>query len=226
MVSIPGILSPPTTRWGIRHQPSLEPEIEHQMQVIFDQMSGLIQPLASVRTRQELERELGRRSQDYLHLKNELWHTMLNVLPQEEVANFALEAYREISLLIGEDTRVLGDKERTLLLELIDDSRDLLMAVVDSWEARERLLTDVLLECSVPLQRADMCVSSVVLVLVDEIKYWNMASIKLLSQAAGEYMSQVEDIFLLHDDELAKRLRGKGEVVSFAEIRRDLGLPG
>lgn len=203
----------------------LDAEKKAETQRIFDEMVDLVLPLASVRRRRELEKELGRRSKEYLHLKNELWHAIVSVLPPEEVVNFALEAYREISRLVSEDIKVLGAGERELLLKLIDDLRDLLEAVVDSWDARQPALTDILLECSIPLQRVDMCMLSIVLVLVDEIKYWNTASIKLLSHAASDYMLEVEDIFLIHDDELAERLRTRGETVSFDEVKRDIGLP-
>ncbi len=226
MVTVPCILSPAIKPAVIRYDLFLsDGEIRAQIERGFDEIVELIQLLASVTTRRELEKELGRRTQEYLHLTNETWHAIVKMLPQHELVNFVLETYDEISRIISADTSVLGIEERELLLNLIDRLRDLFETVVDGLSVQQLIFTDTLLECSSSLQRVDMCLFSIILVLDGKIKRWNLASIKLLSHAASDYMLEVEDIFLMHDAELAERLRTRSEGVSLDEVKRDIGLP-
>jgi hypothetical protein len=239
MVTIPGILSPVTTSLPVSVEDSFRsdqvrrPRLERiladetmrrRLEAGIRQSVELTQPLTSVGTRRELDRELGRRTQDYLRTKNENWHVVLEAVGPD-VGVFASEAFSELERTVRQDRTILGADERRLLLRAIAGLRDLLQAAMELPEVQQSMVTDILLECSAALQRVDMCMAAVMFVLVGEIDLWNPISIRLLTHAASDYMLEVEDILLVHDHELAHRLRTRGEVVSFDEIRRGFELP-
>jgi len=226
MITLPSILSPPREPLLKKRQVLLGNEKKAQLEKVLKEMTELIQPLASIDARRRLNLELDRRAQEYLHLKNAAWRLIVSELPQEELMPFVHETYDEISNLIREDTRVLNAEDRELLLDSIDSLRELLEAVVDGLRTEQAEVIDILLECNASLQRADMCVSTTLLVLVGEITRWNVSSVKLLCHTASEHILNVEDIFLMHNNELIQRLKTRGEAVSIAEVKHELGLSG
>jgi len=224
MITPPSILSPPGEPLLEKRKMLFGTENEAQLEKVLSEMMELIQPLASTDTRRRLNLELDRRAQEYLHLKTVLWRLIVSKLPEEELMPSVYETYDEISNLIREDTKVLSPECRELLLDLIDSLRELLEAVVDGLRIEHTDIIDILLECNASLQRADMCLSSVLLVLMGDTTRWNVGSIKLLCHTASEHMLNVEDIFLMHSNELSQRLKTRGETMSIAEVKRELGL--
>ncbi|GAG31332.1 unnamed protein product, partial [marine sediment metagenome] len=97
---------------------------------------------------------------------------------------------------------------------------------LDTPAENQGTLTDILLECSQALQRVDMCLLAVLLVLTSEIKHWNPSAMRHLTQGAQEHMRQVEDTLLVHDFELAERLKTPEQPISLQEVRKKIGLPG
>ncbi|MBA7529094.1 hypothetical protein ES705_21286 [subsurface metagenome] len=227
MVTLPGILSPISDRsliGGIEHAFPPGSEAKTKLEGVFNQTLELVQPLASAETRRQLVLELDRKAQEYLRLKNNAWHLIVKELPEDQLGQFTISAYEEISRLIREDTELLGSEERELALDSIESLRDLIEAIMEGDPTKQSLLIDVLLECSAALQRADMCLTSILLVLASEIKRWTSGGIRLLCRAAREYVLQVEDIFLLHDAELNERLKMRSETVSLNEVQHEIGL--
>ncbi len=225
MVTFPGILSPVTEISPQKYGISIEDNVSIEMERICRKMKELINPLTSVHTRRQLETELNHRAQEYLHLKNNLWSLLISKLDEAQLMSTIRQAYRDISNLIKQDDTVLSPEEQKLMLDLIDSLSDLFETFVQGFHTGRPGVIDVLLECSAPLQRVDMCTFAVMLVLLDEIKQWNIAAVKLLCHTADEYILQVEDIFLTHDRELAERLKGNSETVSLEEVKRAIGLP-
>jgi len=226
MIAPPSILSPIGEPLSGKHRVLFESEKKAQLETVLREMTELIQPLASIDTRRRLNLELDRMAQEYLHLKNRAWRLIVSELPQEELMPFVYGMYDEISNLIRENTMVLGSEDRGLLLDSIDGLRELLEAVVDGLRTEQAEVMDILLECNSSLQRADMCLSTILLVLMGEVTRWNVSSIKLLCYTANEHTLNIEDIFLMHNKELSQRLRTRGEMVSIAEVKHELGLSG
>lgn len=225
MVTLPGILSPASGRSLLERATASTDKVRAQLESVFDQTVELVQPLPSFEKSSQLKLELDRRAQEYLRLKNQLWHLIVNKVPEDQLSQFVLSAYDEVSRLVNEDTKLLGSEERQLVLDSIESLRELMQAILEGYTAEPSLLLiDVLLECSAPLQRANMCLDAILLVLVGEIHRWNNNGIRLLSHTGSNYMLQVEDIFLLHDIELNKRLRVKGEIVGLEEVNREIEL--
>lgn len=224
MVTLPGILSPVTEISPQKYGIPVEDKVSIEMERVYHEMGELINPLASVRTRRQLEAELNHRAQEYLHLKNKLWSLITSTLDEAKLIPSVLQAYRNISKLIEQDDIVLSSEEQKIMLDLIDSVNELFEAFAEGFRSDRPGVIDILLECSAPLQRVDMCSSAVMLVLLSGIKRWDKAAIKLLCHTADEYMLQVEDIFLVHDKELSERLRGSSKTISLEEARRIIEL--
>lgn len=224
MVTLPGILSPMTEISPEKCGIPVEDKVSIEIERVYHEMGELINPLASVRTHRQLEAELNHRAQEYLHLKNKLWSLITSKLDEAQLIPSVLQAYRDISKLIKQDDIVLSPEEQEVMLDLIDSMNDLLEAFVEGFRSDRPGLIDILLECSAPLQRVDMCSSTVMLVLLSEIIRWDKAAIKLLCHTADEYMLQVEDIFFAHDKELVERLSGSSKTISLEEVRHVIEL--
>ena len=224
MVGLAGILSP------IPKTPSREPttftsETKNKLGPVLAKMVELVSPLSSVSTRAELRRLLDRVALEYLHLRNEVGRLIMDELSKDEFARFAMEAYDEFLKLVTADVAILSDQDREMLDDVIQSLRELLESALDTPAENQGTLTDVLLECSQALQRVDMCLLVALLVLTGEIKHWNPAAIRYLTQGAQEYMRQVEDTLLIHDFELAERLKTREQPISLQEVRKKIGLP-
>lgn len=224
MVTLPGILSPVTEISPQKYGIPIEDKVSIEIERACHEMRELINPLASVRTRRKLETELNHRAQEYLHLKNKLWGLITSTLDEAKLIPSVLQAYHDISDVIKKDDIVLSPHEQKVMLDLIDSVNDLFEAFVEGFRSERPGVLDILLECSAPLQRADMCSSAVMLALLSEIKRWDKAAVKLLCHTADEYMLQVEDIFLAHDKELGERLSGSSKTISLEEARRVIEL--
>ena len=224
MVTLAGIMSPvrpPAAKeaWPVREETKIKSRI------LLDKMAELVKPLSSLETRGELKKILDRVAPQYLHLKNEFGRLTMYELEVDQFVQLAAEAYDELQDLIGNDVLVLGQGDRELLLDVVESLREILHGALVNLADNQGLLNDIILECSSALQRLDMCVLTILLVLTGETKHWNPGSIKLLSRVAYEYMQEIQDIFLLHDSELHKRLNTRGQTISFEEVRREVGLP-
>lgn len=227
MIILPGgILSPPRERLLEKRKALFGNEKKTQLEKIFREMSELVQPLASIDTRRQLNLALDRRAQAYLHLKNTAWRLIVSELPQEEIIPSVREMYDEISNLIREDSKVLNPEARELLLDLMDSWHELLEVIVDGLRTEQAEVIDILLECNASLQRSDMCLSATLLVLMGKITRWNVDRIKLLCRTASKHMLNVEDIFLMHSNELTQRLKTRDETISIEKVKCDLGLSG
>jgi len=227
MIILPGgILSPPRERLLEKRKALFGNEKKTQLEKIFREMTELVQPLASIDTRRQLNLALDRRAQAYLHLKNTAWRLIVSELPQEEIIPSVREMYDEISNLIREDSKVLNPEARELLLDLMDSWHELLEVIVDGLRTEQAEVIDILLECNASLQRSDMCLSATLLVLMGKITRWNVDRIKLLCRTASEHMLNVEDIFLMHSNELTQRLKTRDETISIEKVKCDLGLSG
>lgn len=223
IVTPPGILSPTSDRSLVERSIPFTDKVGAQLERALNQLVELVQPLPLVERGSQLRLELDRRAQEYLRVKNESWHLIVSELPENQVSQFVLSAYDEMSRLVSEDTKLLRPEERQLVLDSIQSFRELLQAIIEG-SAEQPFLTDVLLECSAPLQRADMCLSAILLVLVGEIQRWAISGIRLLARMASSYTLQIEDIFLFHDIELNERLGMKDEIVGLEEVRQEIGL--
>ena len=224
MVGLAGILSPiPTT-------PSKKPtaftsETIKKLEYVLAKTMELVVPLASVSTHAELRRILDRVAPEYLQLRNEVGRLIMNELSKDKFAHFATEAFDELLKLVTDDAAILSNQDREMLGDVIQSLRELLESALDTPAENQGTLTDILLECSQALQRVDMCLSSVLLVLTGEIKHWNSAAIRYLTQSAQEHMRQVEDTLLIHDFELTERLKTREQPLSLREVRKKIGLP-
>lgn len=226
MVTLPGILSPPTEILHRRYSTSIKDVVSVDMERVLYEMEELINPFASVHTRKQLEAMLNDRAQEYLHLKNKISSLITSALAEEQFIEFFVQAYQEISKLIEQADTVLTSEEQKLMLGLIDSLSDLLKTFIAGFRSERPGIMDVLIECSAPIQRVDMCMFAVMLVLAGETKQWNEAAVKILCQAAEEYMFKVEDVLLTHNKELAERLRETPETVSLKEVKHTIGLSG
>ncbi len=224
MVTFPGILSPPTEISPQKYGISLGDSASAEMERVLYEMEELINPLASVQTRRQLEATLNESAQEYLHLKNKISSLITSELDEEQSIKFFLQAYQEISKLVEQDDTVLTSEEKKLMLGLIDSLSDLLEAFIAGFRSERPGIMDILIECSAPIQRVDMCTFALILALTGEIKRWNKAAVKLLCHTAHEYMLQVEDILLTHNKELDERLREGSETMSSEEVNRAIGL--
>jgi len=224
MVGLAGILSP------IPRTPSREPtiftsETRNKLEFVLAKMVELVSPLSSVSTRTELRRLLDRIAPEYLHLRNEVGRLTMAELSGDEFARFAAEAYDEFLKLVMANTAFLNDEDQEKLGDVIQSLRELLENALNTPAENQGTLTDILLECSHALQCVDMCLLSILLVLTGEIKHWNPIAIRHLTQDAQDHMRQVEDTFLIHDFELAERLRTRERPISLQEVRKRIGLP-
>lgn len=224
MVTLPGVLSPPTEMLYRKYAASIEDTASADMEKVLYEMEELISSIALARTRRQLEVMLNDRAQQYLHLKNKLSSLIVSTLDEEQLVPSSLQAYGEISKLIQQDNAVLSSGQQKLMLGLIDSLSDLLEAFVAGFRNEQQGIMDILIECSAPVQRVDMCTFALILVLTGEIKQWDKALIKLLCHIAHEYMLQVEDILLTHNEELGERLRENSETIGSEEVKRAIGL--
>jgi hypothetical protein len=225
MTGLAGILSP------IPRTPSKEPtiftsETGNKLEVVLAKMVQLLSPLSSVSTRTELRRLLDRIAPEYLHLRNEIGRLIMAELSEDEFARFATQAYDEFLKLVMANAAILSDRDQEKLGDVIQSLRELLESALNTPAENQGTLTDILLECSQALQYVDMCLLSVLLVLTGEIKHWNPTAIRHLTHGAQEHIRQVEDTFLIHDSELAERLKTREQTVSLQDIRKRIGLPG
>jgi len=207
-----------------KYAASIEDMASADMEKVLYEMEELISPIALARTRRQLEVMLNGRAQEYLRLKNKLSSLMLSKLDEEQVVPSLLQAYGEFSKLIRQDNAVLSSGQQKVMLGLIDSLSDLLKAFVAGFRNERQGIMDILIECSAPLQRVDMCTFALMLVLTGKIKQWDKAVIKLLCHIAHEYMLQVEDILLTHNEELGERLRENSETIGSEEVKRAIGL--
>lgn len=223
MVGLAGILSP-IPKTPSRERSIFTSETKNKLALILSKMVELVSPLSSVSTRPELRKLLDHVALAYLHLRNELGRLIMDELSKDEFAQFATEAYDEFLKLVMADVAILSDQDREMLADVIQSLRELLESALDTPAENQGTLTDVLLECSQALQRVDMCSLAVLLVLNGEIKHWNPEAIRHLTQGAQEYMRQVEDTLLIHDFELAERLKTREQPISLREVKEKLGL--
>ncbi len=224
MTGLAGILSP------IPRTPSKEPtiftrETRNRLEFVLAKMVQLLSPLSCVSTRTELRRLLDRIAPEYLHLRNEIGRLIMAELSEDEFVRFATEAYDEFLKLVMAGAAILSDQDQDKLGDVIQSLRELLESALNTPAENQGTLTDILLECSQALQCVDMCLLSVLSVLAGEIKHWNPTAISHLTQGAQEHIRQVEDTFLIHDSELAERLKTREQPVSLQEIRKRIGLP-
>ena len=225
MTGLAGILSP------IPRIPSKEPtiftsETGNKLELVLAKTVQLLSPLSSVSTRTELRKLLDRIAPEYLHLHNEIGRLIMAELSEDEFARFATQTYDEFLKLVMADAAILSDQDQEKLGDVIQSLRELLESALNTPVENQGTLTDILLECSQALQCVDMCLLSVLLVLIGEIKHWNPTAIRHLTQGAQEHIRQVEDTFLIHDSELAERLKTREQPVSLQDIRKRIGLPG
>jgi hypothetical protein len=228
MVTMPGILTPTPVREVLPPEYGLGLE-RHKMEKLGEMLSNmkeLVQPLALIGTRKQLRAELDRKAHDYLHLKNEAWRLILKQLSEDQIVPSVSQLYHEVSNSIGRDTVVLGLKERSLLIDIIDSLREMFETLAEGFSTNQPQTTDILLECLTPLVRVDMCTFAIGLVLEGEIREWDATAIKLLCRETDRYMLEIEDVFLMHDKELEARLRKRLETISLQEVRERIGLSG
>lgn len=223
MVSLAGILSP-VPRGRAEEFPAIANKSKTKLETLIAKITEIVSPLASVSTRGELRRLLDRIAPEYLHLNNEAGRLIMDELSAGEFSQFAARASGELLNLIRADETVLGAKDQELLDDIVESLRELLQGVMDIPAESQGALTDILLECSSALQRVNLCLSAIILVLTLETRRWNPIAIKLLTRAAPEFMRQVEDVFLVHDAELVERLNIREQSVSLEEVRKELGL--
>ncbi len=224
MVGLAGILSP------IPRMPSREPttftsDTRNNLESVLAKLAELVSPLPFVSTRAELKRLLDRVAPEYLRLRNEVGRLIMDELSKDEFARFATEAYDEFLNLVTTDATVLSEQDREMLGDVIQSLRELLESALDTPAENQGTLTDILLECSQALQRVDICLLVILLVLTDGIRHWNPSAIRHLTQGAQEHMRQVEDTLLVHDFELAERLKTPEQPISLQEVMRKIGLP-
>lgn len=224
MVTFPSILRPSTEILRRKDFVAMEDVVSGDVERVLGEMEELINPLALARTPKQLETILNDSVQEYLHLKNKLSNLIANKLDEEQLISSLLQGYREFSRLIEQDHAVLSLREQKMMLGLVDGLSDLLEAFVTGFRSERLGIMDILIECSAPIQRVDMCTFALVLVLTGEISQWNKAAVKLFCRTAHEYMLQVENILLTYDRELAERLRDDSETVSSDEVKRAIGL--
>ena len=225
MVGLAGILSPIPRTPG-REPTTFTSDTRNNLESVLAKMVKLVSPLLSVSTRAELKRLIDHVAPEYLHLRNEVGRLIMDELSKDEFARFATEAYDEFLKLVTADATVLSEQDREMLVDVIQSLRELLESALDTPAENQGTLTDILLECSQALQRVDMCLLAVLLVLTSEIKHWNPSAMRHLTQGAQEHMRQVEDTLLVHDFELAERLKTPEQPISLQEVRRKIGLPG
>lgn len=224
MVTFPGILNPPTEILRRKYTVTIEDIVSGNVERVLNEMGELIKPLALARTRKQLEAMLNDSAQEYLHLKNKLGSLITSQLDEKQLMPSLLQAYHEFSKLIEQDDKVLSSEEQKLTLGLIDSLSNLLEVFITGFRSERPGIIDILIECSTPIQRVDMCTFALLLVLTGEIKQWNKTAVKLLCHTAQEYMLQVEDILLTYNKELAERLREGSETASSEEVKRAIGL--
>jgi hypothetical protein len=201
-------------------------ETGNKLEVVLAKTIQLLSPLSSVSTRTELRRLLDRIAPEYLHLRNEIGRLIMAELSEDEFARFATQAYDEFLKLVVANAAILSDRDQEKLGDVIQSLRELLESALNTPAENQGTLIDILLECSQALQYVDMCLLSVLLVLTGEIKHWNPTAIRQLTHGAQEHIRQVEDTFLIHDSELAERLKTREQPVGLQDIRKRIGLPG
>ncbi|MDP6510743.1 MAG: hypothetical protein QGH23_05995 [Dehalococcoidia bacterium] len=198
--------------------------LDEQLAKVIGHMAKVLAPLTLVTTRRQLDRELRALWDEYLHWKSNLWEPIAAELSEEDVPFLVLEALSEVLTLVKGDDKVLGRKEKELLTGVLGSLKELVLATVNGTSTEQQRRLDLLMECSFPLGRADLCVSTITLLLGGEIKQWDSRAIKLLCRAADGYMLEVEDIFLAHSWELRKRLGAVTETVSLDQLKKEIGL--
>jgi hypothetical protein len=71
-----------------------------------------------------------------------------------------------------------------------------------------------------PALYTDMCMSTLMAVLMNQITDWIPEAIPVLAEAADDYMTEVEDVFLAEPSDTGT----SQETVSYESLRKDLGL--
>jgi hypothetical protein len=67
---------------------------------------------------------------------------------------------------------------------------------------------------------ADMCIDTLVGIITDYIADWTPEAIPVLAEAADDYITEVEDVFLAESVVATE----SGETVGYESLRKDLGL--
>ncbi len=190
---------------------------------ISQQLKGLLLRLLLARTRRQLYKLIPQIQREYLHLRFELMRTLATEATDTS-AQLLQEIHDEVSALIQADTIVLSPQNREMLLTLIEGSHTLTRALNAMLDSNQTHALEVFLECNDSLQAADMCISAVLVVLVGEARDWNPGAIRALCAAADEYMVDVEDIILAHDESLVKDSGERTETISLNEAKKRFGL--
>ncbi|GEM_PF-4858882 len=224
MVALVGMLSPVPPP-SARDIASVSRAASERLSVLLDELAELITPLASFDTKAEVTKWLDRHAQEYLHLKNTVGRLIMDELTPRDFARFYSHSYEQMNAAVQAASAILGPEDRKALADVIESHREMVAGVMDGLKANPGATLDLLVECTPSLLRVDMCLSAVMLVVAGKMSRWHPSTLKLLAKVAGDHMLQVEDIFLLHDRELAERLATRGPTVSLGEVKRQVGLP-
>lgn len=224
MVGIAGILSPlPSAPAKEAIQPSANVRVRLESMVAH--LTELVTTLPSARTLAELRRLLEHAAPEYLHIRNEVGRLFIDGMSLEEFSQFSLHACDEMLNAIQSDCKVLSAGEKETLEDVVNSDREILSAVLRDTPESPGIIADIVLECAHAILRLDMCLLAVMLVLEGGIVRWNASAIGLLTRAAREYVSQVEDTFLLHDAELTHRMATrKSQTLALDEVKRRVGI--
>lgn len=189
---------------------------------IGNTLANILYPLAQVRSKEELENLLRLSSHRFLQLKAEMQELLKHsVLAKPE--QFSSNAHDYIRKVIFAGADLLGEEPLSRMFGTVDSIEGLSnwMNKVSKQDvpAVYRVAT-VVQQIGKPALYTDICMSTLMAVLMNQITGWIPEAIPLLAEAADDYMTEVEDVFL---GELSGA-EEPNETVDYESLRKGLGL--
>lgn len=214
MLVYPPPLNPPK---GIAE---FSPEELQRIESLTGELGSLLMPMARVAARETLDDLIRSNTSRFLTLKREMVELLWPVLSDPAQARQLYEYMRTLCEL---KTDLLGEDNSRLLVAMIDSAEGLnewASALVRQGGPTAYRLESIQNQAGGFMLAVDMCLNTLMLVFLDQLKNWEPGSLGILLSAADEHMTEVEDAFLAST--------GVGdsseETVSYSALRKELGI--
>jgi hypothetical protein len=185
-------------------------------------LANILYPLAQVHSKEELEGLLHVSSHRFLRLKAEM-QELLKPVVLAKPAEFSSNAHDYIRKVIFAGADLLGEESLSRMLGTIDSIEGLSNWMNETSKQDVSAIysvATVIQQIGEPVLYTDICMSTLMAVLMNQITDWIPEAIPMLAEAADDYMTEVEDVFLTEPSDTG----AFEEAVNYESLRKDLGL--
>ena len=203
--------------WSQAH---LSQEDKNKVAELSHALTDLLSPLTQITTNEALQDLLQARKPRFLQVKSELIKILWSYLVDQAQGNGGYDQMRQIAI---DKSDLIGVKALQQLLSTLDSSEAFRNWAIETGKQggpeADRVST-VFEQVGGFTPYGDMCISALMGVLTDRITAWEPAAVPLLAEAADDYMTSVEDVFL-GEPSVPEDVR---ETVDYESIRTQIGL--